>query len=124
MKNRLLVILLLIFTINEYAQYGPSPAFFRTQRAAPLVILNTTQTISVVDYGAIVNDGIDDLVAIQNAIQASVSIGTLLNPVRLEFENGTYDLKPDRCKLRFMGWSKCRIFKSQSNSWFFKFIEM
>jgi hypothetical protein len=94
MKNRLLVILLLIFTINEYAQYGPSPAFFRTQRAAPLVILNTTQTISVVDYGAIVNDGIDDLVAIQNAIQASVSIGTLLNPVRLEFENGTYDLKP------------------------------
>lgn len=94
MKKRLLFILLLIFTINEYAQYGPSPAFFRTQREAPLVNLNTTQTINVSSYGAVVNDGNDDRVAIQNAIQAAINAGTLANPVRLVFETGTYDIMP------------------------------
>jgi len=94
MKKRLLVVFLLLFTLNEYAQYGPSPAFFRTQRAAPLVNLNTTQTILVSNYGAIVNDGIDDRAAIQNAIQAAVNIGTSVNPVRLFFETGRYDIIP------------------------------
>ena len=94
MKKQLLVVFLLLFTLNEYAQYGPSPAFFRTQRAAPLVNLNTTQTVLVSNYGATVNDGIDDRTAIQNAIQAAVNMGTLANPVRLVFEAGRYDIMP------------------------------
>ena len=61
----------------------------------PLVDLNTTTSISVSSYGAIVDDGLNDIDAIQNAINAAVNIGTIENPVRLIFENGTYDLMPD-----------------------------
>lgn len=79
---------------NSYGQLGPQPSFFAMQREAPLLELNTTVTISVVDYGAVVNDGNDDTIAIQNAINAAVNLSTLQNPVRLLFENGTYDLMP------------------------------
>jgi hypothetical protein len=92
--KKLLVLFLLLFTINEYAQFAPQPSFFRTQRQMPLVELSTTSTILVSSFGAVVNDGNDDRVAIQNAINAAVSAGTLQNPVRLLFDQGTYDLKP------------------------------
>ena len=91
--KKLVVLFLLLFTINEYAQFAPQPSFFRTQRAMPLVELNTTATILVSTYGAITNDGIDDTAAIQSAINAAVSSGTLQNPVRLLFDSGTYDIK-------------------------------
>ena len=89
--KKLLVLFLLLFTINEYAQFAPQPSFFRTQRQMPLVELSTTSTILVSSFGAVVNDGNDDRVAIQNAINAAVSAGTLQNPVRLLFDQGTYD---------------------------------
>ena len=89
-----LKILLFFFALNSYGQFDPQPSFFRIQREMPLVNLNTTATISVVDYGAIVNDGNDDIAAITNAINAVVSMSTVQNPVRLLFENGTYDLMP------------------------------
>jgi len=91
--KKLLVLFLFLFTINEFAQFAPLPSFFRTQRAMPLVELNTTTTILVSSYGAIINDGIDDTAAIQSAINSAVSSGTLQNPVRLLFDSGTYDIK-------------------------------
>ena len=86
--------LFLISSLGTFAQFAPQPSFFRTQREMPLVELTTTSTILVSSYGAVVNDGIDDRAAIQSAINAAVSAGTLQNPVRLLFDQGTYDLKP------------------------------
>ena len=89
-----LKILLFFLALNSYGQFDPQPSFFRIQREMPLVNLNTTTTISVVDYGAIANDGNDDIAAITNAINAAVNMSSVQNPVRLLFENGTYDLMP------------------------------
>ncbi|WP_445748587.1 LamG-like jellyroll fold domain-containing protein [Polaribacter sp.] len=86
--------LFLISSLGTFAQFAPQPSFFRTQREMPLVELTTTSTILVSSYGAVVNDGIDDRAAIQSAINAAVSAGTLQNPVKLLFDQGTYDLKP------------------------------
>ncbi len=97
MKKKRSVFLLVFFSflIQEFnAQVGPVPTFFRTQRNAPLLDLNTTQTIRVSDYGAIVNDGNNDISAISNAINAAISAATVENPVQLLFETGTYDLMP------------------------------
>ena len=80
--------------MQSFAQFDPAPSFFRTPRSMPLVELNTTTTISVVDYGAVINDGNNDITAITSAINAAVAIATEQNPVRLLFENGTYDLMP------------------------------
>lgn len=93
--KKILVVLLLFIAFNEYAQFAPSPSFFRTPRELPLTDFATTNTISVANYGAIANDGLDDKVAIQNAINAAVSASSAQNPVRLVFESGTYDLMPD-----------------------------
>lgn len=81
--------------VESFGQYGPVPSFFKIQRELPLVELTTTSTISVSDYGAVTNDGNDDTVAIQNAINAAANLATLQNPVRLLFESGTYDLITD-----------------------------
>jgi hypothetical protein len=83
---------LLFVVLCANAQYGPVPSFFNIQRELPLVNLNTSTTISVADYGAVVNDGIDDTAAIINAIGAAMSLASAQNPVRLLFENGTYNL--------------------------------
>ncbi|WP_242094513.1 right-handed parallel beta-helix repeat-containing protein [Aestuariivivens sediminicola] len=88
------VLLLMSLSFNGYSQFEPAPSFFRTARAAPLVELNTTQTIVVSDYGANADDGMDDIAGITAAVNAAVSLATLQNPVRLVFENGTYDLMP------------------------------
>ena len=93
MRN-LIVNFALFLTFIGYAQFQPAPSFFRTPRALPLVNLNTTSTINVSNYGAVVNDGNNDITAIQNAIQAAINLATAQNPVRLLFENGTYDLMP------------------------------
>ncbi|GAA4282181.1 hypothetical protein GCM10022260_26040 [Gaetbulibacter aestuarii] len=81
--------------MNCFGQLGSVPSFFNIQREIPLLDLNTTSTISVADYGAVVDDGNDDIAAITAAINAAVSSATESNPVRLLFENGTYDLMPD-----------------------------
>ena len=91
MKKSILLLFLLTNLI-AFSQFDPQPSFFRIQREMPLTQLNTVSTIMVSSYGAIVNDGIDDRVAIQNAINAAVNSGTLQNPVRLLFDAGTYDL--------------------------------
>lgn len=92
MRNIFFIVVFFI-ALNGYSQFEPVPSFFRTQRAMPLVNLNTTTTVNVADYGAIVNDGNDDIAAINNAINAAKNIATAENPVRLLFENGTYDIK-------------------------------
>lgn len=79
----------------SFGQFAPIPSFFNIQRELPLVDLNTTATVSVADYGAIVDDGNDDIAAITAAINAAKSLATDQNPVRLLFESGTYDLMPD-----------------------------
>lgn len=94
MRSCSIFLLLYILTFNGYAQFQPAPSFFRTPRATPLIELNTTQIILVSDYGAVANDGNDDIAGITAAIQAAVSLATSQNPVRLVFENGTYDLMP------------------------------
>ena len=93
MRHSLNIVLFLI-ALNSFAQFDPQPSFFRTQRAMPLVSLNTTSTISVADFGAVINDGNDDSSAIMSAITAAVNLATEQNPVLLLFENGTYDIFP------------------------------
>lgn len=84
------------FLTNIYAQvtFEPQPSFFRNQREMPLISLNTTQTISVASYGATINDGVDDLAAIQAAITAAKSAASSLNPVLVVFQNGVYNIMP------------------------------
>lgn len=70
------------------------PHFFRVTRELPLMELNTTQTINVSSYGAVINDGIDDILGITNAINAAKSLSSQGNAVKLVFEAGVYDLFP------------------------------
>ena len=96
MKRRSFIcLLILIFSsLNGYAQFDPVPSFFRIQRELPLVELNTTQTILVSDYGAIIDDETNDIAGITAAINAAVNLATIDNPVHLVFEKGKYDLIP------------------------------
>lgn len=95
MKRSVAICIFLLAAFYDIAaQVGPVPSFFRTQRNAPLLELQTTQTIRVSDYGANANDGVDDIAGITAAINAAVALGTAQNPVRLLFDTGTYDLKP------------------------------
>ena len=86
----------LYFLTGLYSQvtFDPQPIFFRNQREMPLVNLATKQDIIVSAYGAVVNDGINDLTAIQAAITAARSASSASNPVRVVFQTGTYDLMP------------------------------
>jgi len=93
--KKIICLILCCLTHAFYGQIGPVPSFFNIQRATPLLDLNTTSTISVADYGAIPNDGNNDLVAITNAINVAKNLGSLQNPVRLLFESGTYNLMLD-----------------------------
>lgn len=91
--------LLILQFFNFTSVYGqitfdPQPGFFRYQRQMPLVQLETKQIVLVSTYGAIKNDGKDDLKAIQDAINAASLASSFSNPVRVVFEKGVYDIKP------------------------------
>jgi hypothetical protein len=90
------ICLQLFFLTTIYGQvtFDPQPSFFRNQREMPLVSLVTRQDILVSNYGAIKNDGLDDLAAIQAAITAAKSAASASNPVRVVFENGIYNIMP------------------------------
>lgn len=95
MKKVLITIAICTMYLNSIAQtFEPQPEFFRTKREMPLVSLSTTQEVYVSSYGAVINDGVDDLTAIQNAIDAAIALSSQANPVRLVFEQGTYDMMP------------------------------
>ena len=95
-KNLVTIFLLLFFAVSVKAQlsFDPQPSFFRTQREMPLVSLTTTQDFNVSSYGAIKNDGLNDLVAIQAAIDAAEAAASTSNAVRVVFDQGTYDIMP------------------------------
>jgi len=92
--RQFLLFLTCIQVASLYAQFDPVPDFFRIQRELPLMELNTTQDIFVADYGAVINDGMNDIAGIAAALNAAVSLANENNPVRVVFENGTYDLMP------------------------------
>jgi hypothetical protein len=58
------------------------------------VALNTTITINVSTYGAVINDGVDDIHGITDALNAAKAISAAASPVKVAFEEGTYDLFP------------------------------
>ncbi len=93
--RQFIVFFLLFAYVDTFGQFGPVPPFFNIQRELPLINLNTTSTISVSDFGAVVNDGNNDIIAITNAINAAVNSASEQNPVKLLFESGTYDLIPN-----------------------------
>ncbi len=95
--------------IHGQIKFEPQPSFFRNQREIPLVSLATKQDILVSNYGAIKNDGIDDLKAIQAAISAAKAASSVSNPVRVVFEKGIYDVKPPT------GESQC-LFVTNANN--------
>ncbi len=80
--------------VHGQVTFDPQPSFFRNQREMPFISLTTNQDILVSAYGAIKNDGLNDLVAIQAAITAARSASSASNPVRVVFENGIYDIMP------------------------------
>ena len=84
----------LINAVTAQITFDPAPSFFRTPRQLPLVSLATTQNIVVSSYGAIINDGKDDLSAIQAAFDAAKKRSSASNPVRVIFEKGVYDIMP------------------------------
>ena len=98
MKNKLVIgitfTLLLITTMQGQITFDPQPSFFRNQREMPFVSLVTTQDFNVATYGAIKNDGIDDLVAIQATIDAAEAAASATKAVRVVFDKGTYDIMP------------------------------
>ncbi len=97
-KNKIVIgitfTLLLITNMRGQITFDPQPSFFRNQREMPFVSLTTKQDILVSAYGAIKNDGLNDLIAIQSAITAAKSASSASNPVRVIFENGIYDIMP------------------------------
>ena len=98
LKNKLVIgmafTLLLITTMQGQITFDPQPSFFRNQREMPFVSLVTTQDFNVATYGAIKNDGIDDLVAIQATIDAAEAAASATKAVRVVFDKGTYDIMP------------------------------
>ena len=93
----LFTIYLQLFLLNGVTgqiTFDPPPSFFRTQRQLPLVNLVTTKDISVSSYGAIINDGKDDLSSLQAAFDAAKKLSSASNPVRVIFEKGIYDIMP------------------------------
>lgn len=96
--NRFILIFLLTFSVlnTGYSQYNFSvPDWFRETRDLPLIDLDDDEVIYVSSYGAIVNDGLDDSLAIITALNAAKSKAKSTNHVRLVFDPGTYDLFPD-----------------------------
>lgn len=89
-------VFLSLFFSETQAQivFEPQPSFFRKQREMPLISLETTRDILVSKFGAKPNDGKDDLKAIQEAINSAKSASSIVNPVRVLFEKGTYDIMP------------------------------
>ena len=93
---RILSIAFLICGWDLQAQivFDPAPGFFRMKRELPLVEIITKQAINLSSFGAVPNDGVNDLNAIKNAFQSALQLSTEANPVRLVFEPGTYDIFP------------------------------
>lgn len=83
----------LLFTIAVNAQYNFSlPEHFRTERNLPLVSLDTSMDVLISNYGAIPNDGKDDVEAIEKALVFAKKFSESGVKVRVVFDKGTYDL--------------------------------
>lgn len=79
-------------TVVAQSTYTP-PSWFRVTRALPLTELVTVQDVMVANY-ATINDGIDDLPGIIQALEVAKQAASSTTPVRVVFEQGTYDLFP------------------------------
>lgn len=88
------VFTILYLTIYGQVQFEPQPDFFRTKRDLPLLSIGTAKTITILEFGGIPNDGMDDYQAIKNAFVYAENNSTTRNPVRIEFSTGTYDIVP------------------------------
>jgi len=66
-------------------------------RKPPLLHLNAEQILHVKDFGAIINDGLDDLAAIQAAFKAAAQSKIATEVL---FESGTYHLEATNNELR------------------------
>lgn len=86
--------LLLNASLNAQKSFEPAPDFFRIPREIPLMDLPIKKEVSVADYGALVNDGKNDIEGIKAAINAAKSLAGSSTPVRVVLEKGTYDLMP------------------------------
>lgn len=60
-------------------------------RTPPLTNMTAVVTLSVADFGAVPNDGIDDRVAVAAAVAAAK---TMTGPVQIDFSPGSYDFMP------------------------------
>ncbi|UXX80068.1 right-handed parallel beta-helix repeat-containing protein [Reichenbachiella carrageenanivorans] len=91
--RRWIVVFLIGWGGLGYAQQNfVQPDFFRTKRQAPLLDLPIKTQISVADFGAIPDDGKDDIGAIDRAISKAIAKASEDRPVELIFEKGIYDL--------------------------------
>jgi hypothetical protein len=81
-------------SLNAQISIEPAPDFFRIKREIPLMDLPIKKEVSVADYGALVNDGKNDIDGIKAAINAAKSLAGSSTPVRVVLEKGTYDLIP------------------------------
>ena len=81
-----------VLVVSAQSTYTP-PDWFRTSRQAPLTELATVQDILVSNYTTI-NDGLDDLQGIIQALDLAKAAASPSTPVRVVFESGTYDLFP------------------------------
>lgn len=88
-----LSIIFLLFSMSLHAQYDFSlPDLFRTERNLPLVSLDTSMDVLISNYGAIPNDGKDDVEAIEKALVFAKKFSESGVKVRVVFDKGTYDL--------------------------------
>lgn len=79
--------------VSAQSTYTP-PDWFRTTRNAPLTELSTVRNILISDY-ATINDGINDLPGIKQALDLAQKSASASSPVKVVFQKGTYDLFPE-----------------------------
>lgn len=85
--------LILLVCNTTIAQYQFSlPDHFRTKRNLPLVDMPISMSINVRDFGAIPNDGKNDIPGIMKALDFLKKLPISGGGVQLNFEKGQYDL--------------------------------
>ncbi|TLX75621.1 right-handed parallel beta-helix repeat-containing protein [Labilibacter sediminis] len=93
LKFEIALLVLAIVSPVVFGQYNfTQPDFFRKQRQLPLIELDTKKQIEMADFGAIPDDGEDDLKAFLTALKKAKSKASEYTAVEIVFEKGRYDL--------------------------------
>tara|TARA_B100000809_G_scaffold266892_1_gene332610 strand:+ start:1527 stop:3284 length:1758 start_codon:yes stop_codon:yes gene_type:complete len=87
------ILIFILINLPIQAQLNFSqPDFFRNKRELPLINMNIDLNVRITDFGAIPNDGKDDGIAFQRALEYCKKSTSAGKKVQLSLKKGTYDL--------------------------------